>query len=37
MDDNDYVEIYATQDSGGNLDIHGGTDVGTVFNGFKIT
>ena len=37
MDDNDYVEIYARQDSGGNLDIHGGTDVGTVFNGFKIT
>ena len=36
MDDNDYVEIYARQDSGGNLDIHGGTDVGTVFNGFKL-
>ena len=37
MDDNDYVEIYARQNSGGNLAIHGGTDVGTVFNGFKIT
>ena len=37
MDDNDYVEIFAQQDSGGNLDIHGGSDVGTVFNGFKIT
>ena len=37
MDDDDYVEIFARQDSGGNLDIHGGSDVGTVFNGFKIT
>jgi len=36
MDDNDYVEIFAQQDSGGNLDIHGGSDVGTVFNGFKL-
>ena len=37
MDADDYVEIYARQNSGTNVSVHGGSDVGTVFNGFKIT
>ena len=36
LDDDDYIEIYARQDSGSSMNVHGGSDVGTVFMGFKI-
>ena len=36
LDDDDYIEIYARQDRGSSMNVHGGSDVGTVFMGFKI-
>jgi len=37
LDDDDYVEIFVYQASGGNVDLHGGGDTTTIFGGFKIT
>ena len=32
----DYIEIYCRQDSGGSLDIHGGSDTFVLFGGYKL-
>ena len=36
LDDDDYVEIFCRQDSGGAVNIHGVSDTSTIFHGFKL-
>ena len=36
LDDNDYVEIFAQQDSGGTVALHGVSDSSTTFQAFKL-